>query len=87
MSYRNTDQSYGSVSKFFHWLIFLLILGLLIVGFIMGDIDDKPTKAAVYGWHKSFGLTVLLLVLFRTFWTLSNPKPMLPRPPKTPLPP
>lgn len=75
MGLKNTTSSYGSVTKWLHWLIFLGILGLLIVGFLMGDIADKPTRFQVYMLHKSIGLTVLLLGVIRVIWALFNPHP------------
>jgi cytochrome b561 len=78
MAYKNTIISYGSVSKFLHWLIFLMITSLLIVGFTMGGISDKALKGQVINVHKIIGSCVLLIMLFRVFWTLINIKPKLP---------
>lgn len=75
MGLKNTKSSYGSVTKWLHWLIFFGILGLLIVGFFMDDIADKATKGQVVMLHKSMGLTVLLLGIIRIVWALMNPHP------------
>lgn len=72
---RNTQEHYGSVSKLFHWLMFLLILGMLIVGLSLDSIDDKALRSIVIGLHKSTGLLVLTLVCLRALWALMNPKP------------
>lgn len=77
MSLKNTTTSYGSVSRILHWLLFLLIIGMLIVGFLMGSLA-KPFRFEVYTVHKSIGLCVLALMLFRIFWMSINPKPKLP---------
>jgi cytochrome b561 len=77
MTINNTRASYGSVSKFLHWLIFLLILGLLVMGYLMDDIADKAFRAVVMNIHKLIGLVVLLLVIVRIIWSFINVKPGL----------
>lgn len=79
MSLRNTKTGYGSVAKTFHWLIFLLIAGMVTVGFIMTDMENGPDKFRLIGLHKSFGITVLALVCLRLGWKLINIAPPLPR--------
>lgn len=78
MSLFNSRTEYGSLAKFFHWTVSILIITLLCVGFFMGDISDKPTRFQVYHIHKLVGLTVLTLVLLRMLWTLINNKPEYP---------
>ncbi len=74
---KNTYQSYGSISKFLHWTIFLLVTGMIIYGYLMEYASDS-SKALVYNIHKLFGLLVLSLMILRTIWALVNPKPKLP---------
>lgn len=78
MSLKNTDTSYGSVTKFLHWIVALSVIALLIVGFIMNDIQDKALKMQVYNLHKLIGLTVLILMLIRLGWRLLNIQPGYP---------
>lgn len=78
MSVRNTTTSYGSVTHFFHWLIFLLVLVMIPLGFIMGDISDKVLRAQVVNVHKLIGVLILVLMLLRVLWALNNIKPALP---------
>ena len=52
--------------------------GMIIAGFLMGDIGDKALKGQVYMLHKSTGISILILMLFRAAWTLNNTKPALP---------
>ena len=72
---KNTYTAYGSVAKVFHWLIFLLVLCMIIVGFFMDDVSDKALRGQVYSIHKLTGLSILFLMLLRLLWTLINPKP------------
>lgn len=74
MSLRNTDTTYGSVSKFFHWFVFLLVIGMLCLGPFMEDFS-KPIRTDIFTAHKSIGLTILFLMLSRLLWTLVNPRP------------
>lgn len=78
MAYKNSIISYGSVAKFLHWLIFLMVTLLLVVGFLMSSIPFMSLKGMVYNLHKWFGLIVLGLMLFRLYWMLTNKKPKLP---------
>jgi len=78
MTLTNTNQSYGSIAKFFHWLTALLVIILLIAGYFMGDIGDKSLKLQVFNLHKLFGLTVLALIILRLLWRWTNPVPLLP---------
>lgn len=75
---KNTQNSFGSVAKMFHWIIALLIIGMLAMGFIMADMEPSPTKMTIYGLHKSTGALILLLVILRFTWRLWNPAPQMP---------
>ncbi|MBN8512501.1 MAG: cytochrome b [Rickettsiales bacterium] len=79
---QNTDQTYGLIARIFHWLVALLIITLLIVGFYMTSLEPTEDKFKIYGMHKAFGLTVFVLILLRTLWRITNkyvqPPPDLP---------
>lgn len=70
MPIRNTAERWGWVSIGLHWLTLLAIAGLVLVGFLMQELPNSPTKIQVYGLHKSFGLTVLALTVLRLLWRL-----------------
>ena len=78
MTARNTRTSYGSVAKFFHWTVSVLVITLLIIGTIMIGLDNSPTKGNMFQIHKLTGILVLSFMVLRTLWTLNNPKPELP---------
>lgn len=65
---KNAIESYGVMAKGLHWLIALMIVGLLGVGLYMTDLERSPFRSELYGMHKSFGAVVLGLMLFRLFW-------------------
>lgn len=70
---------YNAVAMIIHWLTALTVIGLLVVGNIMADLPrTDPMKLDLYNWHKSFGVTVLLLTLIRLAWRLTHKPPALP---------
>ena len=74
MIFRNTTGSYGLIAKSLHWIAAALIFTLLSVGFFMTEMEFSPAKLQIYGLHKSFGITVLILVVIRALWRFGNPK-------------
>jgi cytochrome b561 len=62
-------------SQLLHWLIALLIVGQGIVGLLMTGMSPSPDKIKVYLLHKSFGITVLMLVGLRVLWRLATRHP------------
>ncbi len=70
MPLKNTDQRWGGVSQSLHWLIVLLIIGQGSVGLWMQEMHNSPDKIQLYALHKSFGLTILALVVLRLLWRL-----------------
>lgn len=68
-------ESYNTLSKALHWLVALLVLSLLGMGFFMGSMDFSPLKLQIYSLHKSFGLTVLWLVALRLVWRAATKTP------------
>jgi cytochrome b561 len=74
---RNSTNSYGTIAKSFHWLIFLLVFFMLIYGFLLDSIP-KPYQAMGYNIHKNIGITILFLMILRALWAAINPRPVLP---------
>ncbi|WP_233843504.1 cytochrome b [Dyella sp. 2HG41-7] len=75
MSLRSDDRQWGSVSKLFHWVVALGILGNGIWGLLMTDMSPSMTKISVYALHKSIGLTILALFALRLAWRLYDRAP------------
>lgn len=73
--YRNTDESFGLVSRLFHWVIFLMVVGMLIGGAVLEDLPGGAFKSLVMGLHKSTGVAILLLMILRLWWRYVNPRP------------
>ena len=68
---------WGRFSIALHWLTFLMIVGLAIVGLNMGDLPTGKLKLQVFALHKSFGLTVLGITALRILWRLFERRPAL----------
>jgi len=76
---RNTTIKYGSVTKWFHWGMAILIIALLIIGLVMTDMDNSLLKGQFYGLHKATGFLVFFLAIARLIWRWINPVPKLDR--------
>jgi cytochrome b561 len=72
---RNTDHEWGVIAKSFHWLIALLLFGQLALGWIAKDMRVSPDKFELFVWHKSIGISILLIVALRIVWRFRNPPP------------
>lgn len=69
---------YSGLAIALHWLMAVLVIGLLGVGVWMTGLKASPTKIEVYTWHKWAGLTVLALAMLRLLWRVHGPPPPLP---------
>jgi len=70
MSLKNTADTWGPVSRGFHWLIVLLLLVQGAMGLLL---DDLPKGSAAF--HKSLGITILALAVLRILWLLVAGRP------------
>ena len=75
---RNSQSAWGSVAKSLHWIIALLIIAELVLGNIAEALKVSPQKFELFVWHKSFGITILILAVIRITWRLGNPPPAAP---------
>jgi len=79
MAARNSALRYGTVAMAFHWVIALFLIANIALGLYMGDLPNSdPNKFMIYQFHKSVGLTVLVLSFLRLGWRLINTVPPLP---------
>ncbi len=78
MALKSDAFHWGSLAKFFHWTIVLLILVQGTIGLIMVELPKKPNIIPIYSLHKSLGLTILLLAVLRIGWRLFDQRPQEP---------
>ena len=75
---KNTENSYGIVSKAIHWLLFLMLTFSIVAGNFLASMPKGTEKLQVAGMHKSFGAILLMLILLRLVWRLINVVPKEP---------
>ncbi|MBU1191230.1 MAG: cytochrome b [Gammaproteobacteria bacterium] len=74
-----TDR-YDAVARALHWLMALMIFGLIGVGLYMGELPrEDALRPQLYMLHKTFGVLTLILLVIRIAWKLMVGAPELPR--------
>lgn len=94
----NDTVRYTKTAIILHWLIALLIIAMLALGFWMHELPKDAPKTAsfdlfnlgiytmtlpepvsvrtfYFNLHKSLGVTVFAIILFRVFWRLTHVPP------------
>lgn len=61
-----------------HWLLAVIVIGMLSLGYLLDDMPRGPTKDFYVDLHRSFGVLALLLVLVRLWWRARHAPPALP---------
>jgi cytochrome b561 len=74
--FKNTASSYGLVAIILHWLMALTIFGLFGLGLYMVELTyyDSWYKGSL-DLHKSIGITLVAVFLFRVLWRAFSNKP------------
>jgi len=72
-----TPSRYDPVAVTLHWVTALSIIAMIPLGFFMRDLPIA-IRFDAYAVHKSIGLVVLVLSVFRLVWRFLNPPPALP---------
>jgi cytochrome b561 len=77
---QNTEDRYGAVAILLHWLMAILIIGLVGLGLYMvrlPDVGFNTKKITLILYHKEVGLLVLILLAVRLSWRLTQVLPLL----------
>jgi cytochrome b561 len=69
---------YGAVAMLFHWLLAVMIVSALLLGWYMADLPFSLARVKLFNWHKWLGMTIMLLAALRLLWRLAQPVPPLP---------
>lgn len=73
------SQPYAHPARALHWIVALLVLGMIPVGFLMvREGLPRPLQDTLFIFHKNTGVLVLLLMLARTAYRGLNPPPSRP---------
>jgi len=75
---KDSDSYYGTISRFFHWVVAMLLIINLFIGYLLfdGNIEDIQ-KDSCYIWHKNIGITIFFLTILRIGWRVVNKMPIL----------
>ncbi|MCU7799301.1 MAG: cytochrome b [gamma proteobacterium symbiont of Lucinoma myriamae] len=76
MSWRNSNTTWGSLSRVIHWLSAITIISLFALGLWMVDLTyyDSWYRRTPH-IHKSIGLLLFFITLFRLMWLWLTIKP------------
>lgn len=77
MSWKNSEQRYGTVSIALHWLMALLMVGVYACIELHEAYGRTPTAAMFERWHTMLGLAVLWLVVVRLVLRFMQPTPAI----------
>lgn len=69
---RDTTDHYGTISRALHWGMALLITWQFTTAGARVLAEDSPLDEFLWATHKPLGVLLLLLVLIRVAWSLSN---------------
>lgn len=61
-----------------HWISAALLLTQIWVGLQFADMAKGPARDGLFTWHKTLGVTILLLAVVRLTVRLRNPPPPFP---------
>lgn len=75
MAARNSAAHYGWVSRSLHLVMAVGLLAMLPLGWQIATMQVSLSNLWLFGLHKSLGMTLLALALFRVVWHLFSPPP------------
>ncbi len=78
LALNNSKERYGLPAILLHWLMAVLIIGMLCLGLYMDSLPLGSDKLKLYSWHKEWGTVILALVVLRFLWKLTQISPLLP---------
>lgn len=77
MAARNTRQSYGWVTRAFHWTMALYVFGMFGLGIWMRTLGYyDPWYQPAPELHKALGIVLIALFVLRVIWRAANPQPL-----------
>ena len=75
MTTGNTETSFGWFSRVLHWAMAVLVIGLLVLGLRIHNMEVSLSNIWLFGLHKSFGLLAFAALILRLFWHRISPPP------------
>ncbi len=77
MQFRNTHTSFGIIAKILHWGLAFALWGMFLFGRNIAQMKPALDNIHLYGWHKSIGILLLMLILYRIVWRFISPPPAI----------
>lgn len=71
-------RRYSNAAVALHWITAALILVQIWLGYSFADLERSARKTELFTWHKTIGVTILLVALIRLGYRLANPPPAFP---------
>ena len=68
MTLNSTQDHYGTIAMWIHWVSVVLILILIVSGFRAANAFDPAAKAAILRIHVPIAVAVLALMILRVVW-------------------
>lgn len=76
MLIRDTKAGYGLLTRLMHWIMAVAILGMFVLGLWMVTLNYySPYYQSAPDLHRSVGMLLLFLLVFRLGWRLMNARP------------
>ncbi len=70
---------YSAANQALHWITALCMFAILPLAWVMTDSEKfTPARAAMYNWHKTLGIIVLIVTAFRIVWRFIDKPPKYP---------
>ncbi len=75
MNLRNSQDSYGLISRLFHWSMAFGVIFLLALGNRIANMQPDLSTLYLYGLHKTLGVVILAMMVLRIVWHRISPPP------------
>lgn len=73
------EDRYSRTAVVLHWVIAAAVFGQIAFGWYLQTVPRlTPDRAIFVNWHKSTGVVIGLLILFRIAWRLTHKPPPFP---------
>lgn len=69
---------YDRVAAALHWITAALLLAQIALGFLFHAMERGPVRTEWFAWHKTLGVTILVLTLARLIWRWTHTPPPFP---------
>lgn len=71
-----SGRRYTDLAQHLHWLTPPIVLAQVAIAWVMMSLPDTAAqKGALFGLHKSIGVTIWLLIAARLTWRFTHPAP------------